>query len=113
MHKWVLLAGAIGCEVAATLGLRAFQDDGRWIALVAPGYLASFVFLAAVLRAGLPVGVAYGIWGASGTALTAVFASLIFGEAFTVPIMVGIVLIICGVLLVELGSQRAENRSTP
>ena len=31
----------------------------------------------------VPVGVAYGIWGASGTAATAVVASIIFGDPFT------------------------------
>jgi small multidrug resistance pump len=63
--------------------------------------------LTRVLRAGVPVGVAYGIWGASGTAITAVSASVIFGDPFTVPIMVGIGLIIAGVLLVEFGSRPA------
>ncbi len=109
MQKWTLLTAAIGSEVAGTVALRAFQDDGRWIALVVPGYLASFVFLARVLRAGMPVGVAYGIWGACGTALTAVLGTVIFGEPFTMLILVGIVLIIGGVLLVELGSHRAEQ----
>jgi small multidrug resistance pump len=71
------------------------------------GYVASFFLLTRVLRAGVPVGVAYGIWGASGTAITAVSASVIFGDPFTVPIMVGIGLIIAGVLLVEFGSRPA------
>jgi small multidrug resistance pump len=109
VYKWVLLAGAILTEVAGTLGLRAFQDHPGWLALVVPGYLASFVFLSAVLRAGMPIGVAYGIWGACGTALTAILAAVIFGEPFTLPVVVGIGLIIAGVLVVELGSQRAES----
>lgn len=104
VRKWALLASAIVTEVAATLALRAFQDHAAWLAVVVPGYLASFVFLSKVLRDGMPVGVAYGIWGAVGTALTAVLATALFGDAFTVPIMVGIALIIAGVLLVELGS---------
>jgi small multidrug resistance pump len=109
VYKWVLLAGAIFTEVAGTLGLRAFQDHPGWLALVVPGYLASFVFLSTVLRAGMPIGVAYGIWGACGTALTAILASIIFDEPFTLPVVVGIGLIIAGVLVVELGSQRAES----
>ena len=109
MYKWGLLAGAILTEVAGTLGLRAFQDHAGWLALVVPAYLASFVFLSAVLRAGMPIGVAYGIWGACGTALTAILAAVIFGEPFTLPVVVGIGLIIAGVLIVELGSQRAES----
>ncbi|OPZ41410.1 MAG: Inner membrane transport permease YbhR [Actinobacteria bacterium ADurb.BinA094] len=58
----------------------------------------------------VPLGVAYGIWGASGVALTAILSTLIYGEPLT-PIMVGgIVLIILGVLTIELGSQRAARQ---
>lgn len=105
MHKWGLLAAAIVSEVAATLSLRASQDDGAWLAVVVVGYLASFAFLTLVLRAGVAIGVAYGIWGAAGTAATAVLAAAVFGEAFTWPIAAGIGLIIVGVLFVELGSH--------
>lgn len=108
MRKWGLLLGAIGTEVTATLSLRASQDHMSWLLLVVLGYGASFALLTGVLRAGMPVGVAYGIWGALGTAITAVAASLIFGDPFTGPVVAGIVLIIGGVLLVEFGSHRAE-----
>jgi small multidrug resistance pump len=107
MRKWALLSGAILTEVTGTLSLRAFQDQRLWLILVVAGYVASFFLLTRVLRAGVPVGVAYGIWGASGTAITAVSASVIFGDPFTAPIMVGIGLIIAGVLLVEFGSRPA------
>jgi small multidrug resistance pump len=107
MRKWALLSGAILTEVTGTLSLRAFQDQRLWLILVVAGYVASFFLLTRVLRAGVPVGVAYGIWGASGTAITAVLASVIFDDPFTVPIVVGIGLIIAGVLLVEFGSRPA------
>ena len=107
MRKWVLLIGAIAVEVAATLSLRASQDHSAWLVVVAAGYLGSFILLTMVLRTGMPVGVAYGIWGACGTAATAVLAAVIYGDPFTWPIVLGIGLIIAGVLLVEFGSQRA------
>ncbi|MGV0813062.1 SMR family transporter [Mycolicibacterium boenickei] len=105
MRRWVLLMVAVTTEVTATLSLRASQDHAGWLALVVAGYLAAFVFLTLVLRAGMPVGVAYGIWGALGTAATAVLAAALFGDPFTWPIVAGIGLIIAGVLLVELGSH--------
>lgn len=113
MRKWALLAGAILTEVTGILSLRAFQDHPAWLALVITGYLASFVFLTLVLRAGMPIGVTYGIWGACGTALTAILAAVIFGDPFTLPIVFGIGLIIVGVLLVEFGSQRAIGAGGP
>ena len=109
MRKWGLLIAAIAVEVAATLSLRASQDHAAWLAVVVAGYVGSFILLTLVLRAGLPVGVAYGIWGASGTAATAVLAAAIFRDPFTWPIAAGIGLIIAGVLLVEFGSRTADE----
>ena len=108
----VLLVGAILTEVTATLSLRASQDHLGWLLVVVAGYVASFLLLTGVLRAGMPVGVAYGIWGALGTALTAVAAAVIFGDPLTSPVVAGIGLIIAGVLLVEFGSpaRRGADR---
>jgi small multidrug resistance pump len=109
VRKWALLSGAILTEVMAILSLRAFQDNPAWLVLVVAGYLMSFTCLTLVLRAGMPIGVAYGIWGASGTALTAVLAAVIFDDPFTPPIVVGIGFIVVGVLLVQFGWQRAKT----
>jgi small multidrug resistance pump len=113
VRKWALLLAAIGTEVSGTLSLRASQDHSAWLAVVVAGYLASFYFLALVLRAGMPVGVAYGVWGAVGTAATAALGAVIFGDPFTTPIIAGIGLIIAGVLMVELGSRRPAGEETP
>lgn len=82
--------------------------------MVVAGYVGAFLLLTLVLRAGVPIGVTYGIWGALGTAGTAVLAAVIFGDPFTLAIAMGIGLIIAGVLLIEIGSERASaNRTTP
>ncbi|OKI06086.1 cation transporter [Streptomyces sp. CB02923] len=110
MRKWLLLTAAILLEVTATLSLRAALDHPAWYALSAIGYLGSFTGLSLVLRAGMSLGVAYGLWGACGVTLTAVMATLIFGDALTALMGVGIALVISGVLCVELGSQAAHAR---
>lgn len=71
------------------------------------------MLLTLVLRTGMPIGVAYGIWGAAGTALTAGLAAVVFDDPFTAAIIVGIVLIITGVLLVEFGSHREGSTPDP
>ncbi len=109
MRKWVLLGAAIVVEVAATLSLRASQDHSAWLIVVVAGYTGAFVLLTMVLRAGLSIGVAYGIWGALGTAGTAALATAIFDDPFTWPVVAGIGLIIAGVLLVELGSRHTDT----
>jgi small multidrug resistance pump len=109
VRPFPLLAAAIVSEVAATLALRASQDRSAWLTVVTVGYLGAFVLLTLVLRTGMAVGVAYGIWGACGTAATAVLAAAIFGDPLTWPIAAGIGLIIAGVLLVEFGSHPRAN----
>ncbi|MEU4416516.1 DMT family transporter [Nocardia salmonicida] len=109
---WLLLAAAILSEVAASLSLKGSETDPALYAVVVVGYVAAFVFLAAVLKRGLALGVAYGIWGASGVALTAVLSSLLFDEAFTLAMGAGLALVIAGVLLVETGSRPAEAAAT-
>ncbi|MGW0020269.1 DMT family transporter [Rhodococcus sp. NPDC003382] len=102
--KWWSLGGAIACEVTATLSLRAATDDPVWYVLVVAGYCASFAFLARALRL-MPVGVAYGIWGAAGILLTAVAATVLFGDPMTPLMALGMALVIAGVVIVELGSH--------
>lgn len=109
MIAWLLLMGAILSEVAATLSLRGALDHSALYALVIAGYVLSFGLLALVLRRGMGLGVAYGIWGACGVVLTAVLSAVLFGESLTVLKVTGIVLIAGGVAVVELGAQRARR----
>ncbi|MBJ7288860.1 SMR family transporter [Williamsia sp.] len=107
MSGWAFLALAIGSEVAGTLALRA-AAGGRnlWYIAVAVGYLLSFVFLSLTLSNGVGLGVAYGIWAATGVALTAIASRCLFGEALTRMMGFGIALVVAGVLLIEIGSGR-------
>jgi small multidrug resistance pump len=108
-RTWVLLAGAVLSEVSATLALRAATDDPAWFTVVVTGYAAAFVLLAAVLRAGMSIGVAYGLWAATGVTLTAVAAAFLFAEPLTPVMGAGIALVVAGVLLVELGARHPEQ----
>ena len=101
---WVLLAIAIVTEVAATISLKIATDGKkRWYIAVAIGYVAAFSLLAGALSLGLPIGVAYGVWAATGVALTAILGRLLFKDPLTWTMAGGIALIIGGVLLIELG----------
>jgi small multidrug resistance pump len=76
-----------------------------WIPPLIAANLISFGFLALTLSHGMAIGVAYGIWAATGVALTAVAAHVLFREPFTRIMGLGIVLIAGGVLLIELGAH--------
>ena len=105
MRAWGWLVAAIVTEVTGTLALRGALDRPWLYAVTAVGEIGSFLLLVKVLQAGMPLGVAYGVWGALGVALTAALSSVLFDEAFTGAMVVGLVLVIGGVLLVELGSR--------
>jgi len=102
---YLLLSGAILFEVAGTLSLRLAVENKRWYFAVAAGYLTAFVMLTLTLASGLPLGVTYGIWAASGVALTAVASKYLFKEPLTWLMSFGIILIAGGVLFIELGSE--------
>ncbi|ABM14143.1 MULTISPECIES: DMT family transporter [Mycolicibacterium] len=106
---WLYLMLAICTEVAATLSLKGLATVPALYIVVVLGYVASFVFLALVLKRGMGLGVAYGIWGATGVALTAVLSSVMFGEALTAVMGVGLSCIIAGVVLVESGSHQEAD----
>lgn len=108
---WWSLAGAILCEVTGSLSLKAALDAPVLYALVVAGFAGAFAFLAATVKSGMALGVAYGVWGATGVALTAVMSFVLFGEPLSWLMGVGIVIVIAGVLCIELGSQAARRRA--
>ncbi|MGC4110272.1 MAG: SMR family transporter [Nocardioides sp.] len=105
MSAWLLLASAILCEVGASLSLKKALDQPVMYVVVAAGYVAAFVLLTLTLRAGVGIGVAYGVWAACGVALTAIGSQLFFDEPLNAVMLAGLALIIGGVLLVELGAS--------
>ncbi|OSP07316.1 DMT family transporter [Microbacterium sp. LEMMJ01] len=109
MKKWTFLVLAVLLEVTGSLSLKAALDAPIFYAVVAAGYVGAFLALFMSLRNGMGLGVGYGIWGASGVALTAIMSLVIFGEPITLLMGIGIAAIMGGVLLVELGSQAAQK----
>lgn len=104
---WLILAGAVVAEVTATLFLRASEGFKKkaWVAPVLVAYGVAFALLTVALNLGMPIGIAYGVWAASGVALTAVFARVFFKENLTARMIIGIVLIAAGVFVIELSSS--------
>jgi small multidrug resistance pump len=101
---WLFLTAAILFEVSGTLSLRmATRHRRAWYVVVVLGYLLAFLCLSGVLRQGMGLGLAYGIWTAVGIALTAIASKVLFREPLTLVMAGGIAVIACGVLLLELG----------
>ncbi|MFF8674983.1 DMT family transporter [Streptomyces sp. NPDC015242] len=101
---FLLLAGAITAEVAATTAMKysdGFSKIGPSL-LTLLGYVLSFALLAQTLKT-VSIGTAYAIWAGVGTAAVATIGVTFLGEGLTVTKAAGIALIIVGVVVLNLG----------
>ncbi|MEU9337507.1 multidrug efflux SMR transporter [Streptomyces sp. NPDC048290] len=101
---FLLLAGAIAAEIAATTSMKYSQGFTRlWPSLItAAGYIVAFVLLAQTLKT-ISVGTAYAIWSGAGTAVIALIGTVFLGEGMTLTKAAGIALIVIGVVVLNLG----------
>ena len=105
MPPYLILAIAIVGEVAATTSLKLSENFSKPLpsVVVVVGYLVAFGVLAKLLKDGFPVGVAYAIWAAAGLAAVAAIGALFFAEPVNWTMAGGLLLIIGGVVMLELG----------
>lgn len=101
---YLMLACAILAEVLATTSMKYSDGFTRlWPTLgTAAGYLVAFALLAQTLKT-MSVGTAYAIWSGVGTAAIAVIGMVFIGEAVNAARITGILLVIAGVVVLNLG----------
>jgi small multidrug resistance pump len=105
---YIFLALAIVGEVIATTFLKLTSGERAvWWAypIVGVGYVFAFTMLAQTLSKGVPLGIAYAIWAGVGVVLVAVISWLVFHETLTLTQIAGMVLVVAGVTLLELGGK--------
>ena len=102
----VLLLIAIVAEVIATSALKMSDGFSKTLPsiVVVLGYGTAFYFLALVLKS-MPVGVAYAIWSGVGVALITVIGAVFFKQSLDAPALIGIALIVCGVVMINVVSK--------
>ncbi|CAM5667881.1 Multidrug efflux SMR transporter OS=Streptomyces rimosus subsp. rimosus (strain ATCC / DSM 40260/ JCM 4667 / NRRL 2234) OX=1265868 GN=SRIM_009465 PE=3 SV=1 [Streptomyces rimosus subsp. rimosus] len=66
------------------------------------GYVVAFALLAKTLKT-MDVGTAYAIWSGAGTAVVAAIGMVFLGEAATAARIIGVLLVIAGVVVLNLG----------
>lgn len=104
--KYVYLTLAIITELIGTSFLQASKQFTKLVPSVVMvlSYVACFYFLSLALKS-IPLGVAYAIWGGLGIVLTALVSIFIFKQPLDAAAIVGIALIVCGVLVLNLFSK--------
>lgn len=99
-----MLSGAILAEILATTSMKYSDGFTRlWPSVgTTIGYLIAFMLLALTLKT-VSVGTAYAIWAGTGTAVIAAIGMVFLGEAVTAAKVIGVLLVIAGVVVLNLG----------
>ncbi len=100
---WIYLVLAILFEVFGTSMMKLSNGFTNLVPsiLMFAGYAASFTFLAFTLKT-VDVSVAYAIWSAIGIVLITFIGIYFFGEHFSYPKIISIIVIIAGVVSLKL-----------
>lgn len=108
--KWIFLIIAIIAEVIATTALKYSEGFTKLIPslIVATGYIVAFYFLSLTLK-DISVGVAYAIWSGVGTVLIALVAFFVFNQKLDWPAIIGLLLIVCGVIVINVFSKSVSH----
>ena len=111
MPTWLLLGLAIGFEVLATVFLRYSDGFSKlWpVVVVVVGYGISFYLLSLILKTGVPQGIVYAVWSAFGIALVTLAGMWLFDDRISIVTGIGLVVVIAGVLLVQLGNKAVTH----
>ncbi len=107
---YLFLAMAIIAEVIATSALKfseQFTRPGPSLVVVI-GYAIAFYCLSIVLKT-IPVGIAYAIWAGVGIALITIAGAVLFRQIPDWPAIIGISLIVCGVMVINLFSDTIRH----
>ena len=110
MNPFVYLAVAIVSEIIATNALKMSEGFTRLVpaVVVVIGYGIAFYSLSLALK-GIPLGVAYAIWSAIGTVGTVLIGVLIWKQPISLPVILGIVMIVGGVVLLNVFGEGVHS----
>ncbi len=103
---------AIITEVIGTLVMKC---SAEWVPMLGLGIMyvmlvVSYGSLAIAVKR-IPLAVAYGAWESLGLVLISLFSALLFSEPLNALKISGIVAIITGMLLLEIGTNQTTHKS--
>ncbi len=106
MNAYLLLLGAIICEVIATSSLKLSNGFTNLIFSIITiiGYSASFYILSLALKT-IPVGIAYAIWSGIGIIIISLIAWIFLKQSLDLAALIGMGFIIFGVVIINLFSN--------
>ena len=106
MNAYLLLLGAIICEVIATSSLKLSNGFTNLVFSIITiiGYSASFYILSLALKT-IPVGIAYAIWSGIEIIIISLIAWIFLKQSLDLAALIGMGFIIFGVVIINLFSN--------
>ncbi|HEI3843085.1 TPA: QacE family quaternary ammonium compound efflux SMR transporter [Escherichia coli] len=110
MNTWIILLIAVISEVVATTSLKLSEGFTKLVpsVVVVVGYAIAFYCLSITLKS-IPLGIAYAVWSGLGIVTVSILGWLVFGQKLDIWALLGMFLIICGVLILNLLSKTAAH----
>ncbi|ECD2298030.1 QacE family quaternary ammonium compound efflux SMR transporter [Salmonella enterica subsp. enterica] len=111
----IFLFIAIVVEVIATISLKLSDSFTRLVPSLVTiiGYCIAFWCLTIPMRTipmrTIPAGIIYAIWSGVGIVLIGLIGWLFLGQKLDVPAIIGMLLIICGVIVINLFSKSVSH----
>jgi small multidrug resistance pump len=104
---WLLVATSVIAEVVGTVALKHSDGFSKFFpSVAAAACYALAIWLMAVAMRHLDMGVTYAVWAASGIAATALVGIAVFGEQLGMLKALGLICIVGGVAMLNLGNQQ-------
>jgi small multidrug resistance pump len=102
VKTYLLLVGAIFCEVAGTMLLPVSQNFTKFIPTAALSilYLTAFYLLTFVVNK-LPIAIVYATWSGLGIFTIAILGYIFFKQSLAWQAIIGLFFIVIGVILVN------------
>ena len=107
---WLLLGVAVVFEIAGAIGLRF--SEGFTLIVPTLAALAAFavaLYLVSKVMKTLPVSIVYPVWAGGGTAGVALIGILTLGEELNLIKGIGLALVIVGVVIVNMVSEKTAG----
>ncbi|ECC6295082.1 EamA family transporter [Salmonella enterica] len=106
----IFLFIAIVVEVIATISLKLSDSFTRLVPSLVTiiGYCIVFWCLTIPMRT-IPAGIIYAIWSGVGIVLIGLIGWLFLGQKLDMPAIIGMLLIICGVIVINLFSKSVSH----
>ncbi|MGO1948030.1 MAG: DMT family transporter [Mycobacteriaceae bacterium] len=107
------LVATVVLEVIGTLALNESEGFTRPVpaVLAVVCYLLTVVALSLALKV-LPMSLVYIIWTGAGTTGVVLFSVWLFGETMTRGAWLGLILVICGVMMINARRRTPEDHAT-